>query len=320
MNEPTNHWKLGLFVVMGGMLMVTALVYLGTRSLNKASVEYISFFDEAVTGLEAGSPVRFRGVDVGKVARIELAPDRRHVAVRYALVVSVLSALRLAAERGDATRLTVPRDLRAQLGSTGVTGVKYVLLDFFDPEDHPPPPLPFRVPRRYIPATPSMLKDLEEAVVRAVDELPKVARDSQEVLARLNAVLGSLAQLHVPERAVSTLTQIDGTFALLRAKLNQVDARQLSGDAHATLAALAGTLARMQSAIDRVDGERGLLASMQRASDSLGDVASGSRGYGPELVDALRELRDAADSFRELVDAVSLDPDMLLKGRAKEAR
>ncbi|MDP9000963.1 MAG: hypothetical protein M3O46_12715, partial [Myxococcota bacterium] len=67
----------------------------------------------------------------------------------------------------------------------------------------------------------------------------------------------------------------------------------------------------------RIDGEQGLLASAQRATDSLGDLAGGAKGLGSELEDTLRDIRETVDSIQRLADALDTDSDMLLKGRAK---
>jgi len=48
MSAPKGHWKLGLFVVTGFVLGLTALVFLGARSMQRDVVTYISFFDESV--------------------------------------------------------------------------------------------------------------------------------------------------------------------------------------------------------------------------------------------------------------------------------
>ncbi|HET6339943.1 MAG TPA: MlaD family protein, partial [Polyangiales bacterium] len=85
MSTPTNHWKLGMFVVVAMLIAVGGVVYFGTRRLPKETVTYASYFDEAVTGLETGSPVKFRGVNVGNVTSIAVAPDRRHVQVNFDL-------------------------------------------------------------------------------------------------------------------------------------------------------------------------------------------------------------------------------------------
>ena len=95
MSAPSNHWKLGLFVVVGVGLFLALLVALGASSLKKESVEYATYFDESVQGLDVGSPVKFRGVTIGNVSEIDVAPDRRHVEVLCAITVSQLVSLKL---------------------------------------------------------------------------------------------------------------------------------------------------------------------------------------------------------------------------------
>lgn len=317
MSAPTNHWKLGLFVVVGGMLTLTAAVFFGTRSLRKESVVYTSYFDEAVTGLEVGSPVKFRGVTIGNVSAIDVAPDRRHVEIEYELGVSVLGGLGLAADKGQRTTLPIPPDLRAQLGSTGVTGVKYILIDFFDSRTNPAPVLPFPVPRNNIAATSSTLKSLEDSVVKAVDEFPKLAADLGKVLDHVNKILSEVDEQKLPAKATSMLANVDQTLELLQTKLSALKTKELSSEAQAAIAHLNQVMVTVENVMLRIDGEHGVLSSMQRASDGVGDVAANARGFGPELGDTMRDLREAADSIRQLAETLELDSDMLLKGRAE---
>jgi len=317
MSAPTNHWKLGLFVVVGTVLTFTAALFFGTRGLRKETVSYISYFDESVTGLEVGSPVKFRGVTIGNVSAVDVAPDRRHVAISYELGVSVLGRLGLAAGgHGKHTKISVPPDLRAQLGSMGVTGVKYILIDFFDVRSNPVPSLSFPVAANYIPAASSMMKNIEDSVVRAVDEFPKLASDMTKVLDRLNHILAEVDDHKLPDKAVALLARVDRTVELLQTKVSQVKTKELSDEAQAAMVNLNLTMSKMQTIMARIDGDKGVLKSVQRASDSVGDVAGTARGFGPELGETMRDLREAADAVRQLADVLELDSDMLLKGRA----
>jgi phospholipid/cholesterol/gamma-HCH transport system substrate-binding protein len=159
MAAPTNHWKLGLFVVSGVVMLLTAVAALGARSLHTEVARYKTYFDESVQGLEVGSPIKFRGVMIGTVGKIDIAPDHRMVEVESDLVVKELHRLGLDSEADPVThlprkRLAMQEDLRAQLASSGLTGVKYLLLDFFPVADNPAPKLTFPIPENYIPATP----------------------------------------------------------------------------------------------------------------------------------------------------------------------
>jgi len=293
MSAPTNHWKLGAFVVLSVLVGLGAAVALTARALQAVTVTYSSFFDEAVTGLEIGSPISYRGVRVGNVSAIEVAPDRRHVEVSYTLEVKVLRRLGIAGvATGKKTRMAVPPDLRVQIASTGLTGTKYLQIDFFG--GTPPPELPFPVPENYIPATPSTMKNLEDAVVRAVDQVPELVHELAGVVDRVNVLLDDVKRREVPAKAVATLGRTDEL-----------------------LASMQGTMTRMNRVVDRLDGDQGLLDSLRRTSESWGDVG------GPRLGDSIhetgRDLREAAVALRQLVDALQRDPDMLVKGKSKVA-
>jgi phospholipid/cholesterol/gamma-HCH transport system substrate-binding protein len=102
MAASTNHWKLGLFVVVGFALTLCTIAVLGARSMRKEVVRYVSYFDESVQGLEVGSPIKFRGVTIGTVGKIEIAPDHRHVEVTNDLGVGELNRLGLDVAKGRA--------------------------------------------------------------------------------------------------------------------------------------------------------------------------------------------------------------------------
>ncbi len=312
MSAPTNHWKLGAFVVAAVFAGLTAVALLTARSMQVDTISYTSYFDEAVTGLEIGSPIRFRGVTIGNVTAIDVAPDRRHVEITYSLGVEVLKRLGLAVTgRGKEVTLQVPPGLRVQLASTGVTGTKFLQIDFFDTAVLPAPPLPFPVAARHIPAIPSTLKNLEEAVVRAVDQLPDLVKDVGAVVGRVNQLLDEVGRHQLPAKAALALDDTQRLVAGLRTKLDQLPVDQLSRDASATMV-------RIDQVLARLDGADGLLASAQRTSDSLGEL--GSPRSRADMATTARDLREAAVAVRQLVESLQRDPEMLLKGKASVSR
>jgi paraquat-inducible protein B len=292
MSAPTNHWKLGAFVLVSVLVGLSAAVVLTARAFRTVTVTYSTFFDEAVTGLEIGSPVSYRGVKVGNVSAIEVAPDRRHVEVSYTLGVKVLRRLGLAGKAtGKETKITVPPDLRVQIASTGLTGTKYLQIDFFS-EAPALPELPFPVPENYIAAIPSTMKNLEDAVVRAIDQLPELVHELAGVVAGVNVLLDDVNRGGLPAKAAATLKRADQLFASTQE-----------------------TMTRVSRMVERLDADRGLLDSVQRTADSLGDL-DGQR-LGASIHETGRDLRETAVALRQLVDALQRDPDMLVKGKSK---
>jgi paraquat-inducible protein B len=316
MATPSNHWKLGLFVVTGVIVGMLCIVLLGARGLHKETVAYQSFMDESVQGLETGSPVKFRGVTIGNVSDIGVAPDLRHVRLTSELAVKDLVLMGLATGEGKSVRVHIPPDLRVQLASAGLTGVKFLQLDFFNPKNNPAPTLPFATPPNYIPAAVSTMKNLEDAVVQAVDRFPEMADASLQVLAKLDALLNQVGEQKLPERAAATLGQANDTLLGVKKTFADVNAAQISQRTQQALTQLDGTISHMNSILARVEGDKGVIQSAERASDAVGDVATNARGFSDELGTTLRDVQLAAESLQKLTDALERDSDMLLKGRA----
>ena len=305
----TNHWKLGLFVIVGVGLALAALVVLGARSWNDKTVSYLSFFDESVQGLDVGSPVKFRGVTIGRVAAIDVAPDHRHVQVASELLLDQLGRLDLRIGHGG-TALGAQPGLRMQLAQAGITGVKFLSLDYFAEKASPAPSLPFKTPPNTIPATPSTLKNLEDSVVSTANQFPEIAGALLGTVTKLNELMAQVEREQLPSHATATLAQADAVLGDLRVELKALNAGALSQHAERSMAAVDKTLANTDHLLARLEGDKGLLH----------EVARGAQTVGPELERTLREVRDAARAVRHFLDALERDPDMLLKGRAEARR
>jgi paraquat-inducible protein B len=323
MAAPQNHWKLGLFVVAGLALALATVAVLGAASMRRDVGLYVSYFDESVQGLEVGSPIKFRGVTIGAVGKIGVALDRRHVEVESELGVAELSRLGLdiAKKPGlfDAPRkLEMAADLRLQLASSGLTGVKFLQLDFFDVVAFPAPELPFLVPPNYIPTAPSMMKNLEDSLTRMMNRLPEITDQTAAILGELHVVVRDVRDQEFPERLAVALDTLDAVLATAQEKVEAVDTAGLSRNAQRTLAGVTGAANRLAGLLARVDRDDGLLTSVQRASEAVGDALRDSDGLGGQLVDTLVSVQASARSLRKFTEALEQDPDMLLKGRSAE--
>lgn len=324
MTQPTNHWKLGLFVVVSFLLGLGALMYIGAKAFGSDAITYKSYFDESVTGLDIGAIVRFRGVTLGTVSKIEIAPDKRHVEVSYGIKSDLMANVGIAASNGDGGYSKIPPDLRAQISAQGLTGQKYILLDFFDPKANPVVKLPFTIPANYIPSASSPLKNIEDSVARAVERVPELTEQIGQLLATTNRLVESVHQRQFPERINETFDNLNATLAntnelidALHTKVNQVPVAELSADARTAIQNVNVTMTKLQGVLDRVDGDEGLVASVQRATDSVGEAAGSAQLIGDDLSGTLREVREAAGALRQVLDALERDSDMLLKGRAE---
>jgi ABC-type transporter Mla subunit MlaD len=304
MSAMTRNFKIGLFVIAGAVALVVAAIVLGLHLVAPATTRYHTFFDESVQGLSVGSQVKYRGVHVGSVGQIGIAPDRRHVDVVLSLGERESAELDL--------RRSAPR-LRAQLVVTGLTGLKYVELDFADPRKYPPPQLPFRVPENYIPSRPSLFSDLAGDVEMLSRRLPEMADQVDATMAKLDRLLDEAHDEQLIARLGATADRIGEAANGVQRVTERIDRVRLADQAAAVLGQARGVLRR-------VDGDRGLIASAQRATDSIGDLGRTTVSAADELGRTIRELGDAARAVRELAEDLEREPDILVKGRARSNR
>jgi phospholipid/cholesterol/gamma-HCH transport system substrate-binding protein len=308
MSVASTHFKLGLFTVLAIAAVVVAAFGLGWHGLKPDRIRYHTYFDESVQGLELGSPVKYRGVLIGNVEAVEIAPDRKHVDVTLALNIDQARTLGLAA---------VTPDVRAQLGTQGITGVKFVDIDFFDPKLNPPPALPFRPAQNYIPARPSLFKGLEDNLESVSQRLPDLVDAAVATLQRMEAILVDFHGQRIPTRVADAVENIDGAVGDLRGLMRHFNQAQIPDKAARAIDGLSVAVDKVNGVLDGIGGDGGLVASTQRAADSIGEFGRATSGSAAELERTLRDLDEAARAIRVLAEAVDRDPDMLVKGRAK---
>lgn len=284
----TNHWKLGLFVVVGVVAMIAALFWLGARRFQRTSFPAVSYFDESVQGLDLGSPVKFRGVTVGTVADITIAPDHRHVQVTSDIYVDAMQRLGLGERAPHEGEEFINPLLRMQLVSAGITGVRFLQTDFFHPQRYPEPMLPFEPPWNYVPSAPSTLKSVGDTAIDILNRMPDLEARISETLLTMNTTLGSINGF------VSGLRDENGSFDRL-------------------LVQLRGTTMGLGTTVEEAK-LADTTTAIRTAAGNVTDAANGFNDMREDLQASLSTLRETLDAFRGVADSLERDPSILLRG------
>ncbi|MFH1530002.1 MAG: MlaD family protein [Pseudomonadota bacterium] len=307
MAAPRNHWKLGLFIVIGLAMAMASVVLLGVRSMQQEVVIYVSYFDESVEGLEVGSPIKFRGVTIGTVGKIQVAPDHRRVEVESELGVEELARLGLdiatPLRPGAPRRLKMAADLRLQLASSGLTGVKFLQLDFFDVTSNPPPVLPFEVPKNYIPTTPSLLKNLSNSVNLMMNKLPEITEQAASILVEIESIIADVNEQQIPEQISATIDTAKTLLVTAQQKIEQLDAEGLSEITMRMLDTADSLLVTAQEKLGQLDIE-GLSLNANRTLDTVHGFLTTARAKLKQ-VDAAGLSRSAKQALADVSAAVS---------------
>lgn len=348
----TNPWKIGLFVALGVGALVVGLFWAGVQRLRRPSFPRVTYFDESVQGLDIGAPVKMRGVTIGTVSDITIAQDQRLVRVSAEFYVDLWVRLGLGteAELRSASR-ALPDDLRVQLSSTGITGEKFLLVDFFT-NPGPPPALTFSPPYNYVPSTPSTLKSLESGVIQLTELLPQIlerldglAATADEKLGAIDTAGLSAESMQVLDVAKSFLGRADRTLDEMNVKGLEADVRTLvdrltraaegaerflarleapdgtlkriAGDFEALAARADATLITIETSVSGADLPAAV-TSLRETSDAYRAVASEAAGLSVEARETLIRLRQTLSSVQALARLLEQQPGALLRGHATE--
>lgn len=113
MASTKTKFAVGLFVAGGISIALLAIIWLGATRYFEKGQYYVAYFNESVQGLDKDSPVKYRGVTIGRTVTIGVAPDSKLIEV----VLKIESGQKLGG------------DIVAQLKPVGITGSMFIELD-----------------------------------------------------------------------------------------------------------------------------------------------------------------------------------------------
>ena len=71
MSTRANYFKIGVFVLAGFALLAVALIFLGAGNVFRPRIYLETYVDGTVQGIDLGSPVKFRGVQIGRISKVD---------------------------------------------------------------------------------------------------------------------------------------------------------------------------------------------------------------------------------------------------------
>jgi phospholipid/cholesterol/gamma-HCH transport system substrate-binding protein len=297
-----NYLAVGGFVLLVVVMGVLFVYWYSASSDHRFYVRYEIYFDGSVSGLTEGGPVRYLGVDVGRVLRIRIDP-------RAANRVQVVAEI-------DATTPVSERTL-AQLSLQGVTGLLYIDLEQQRADDGG---------RRILAAVPSeryqVIRSSHSDFDLFLSSLPNLTARLNELVDRSTRLLSD-NNIAGFERVLANLdraaSQLPRTAANADALVDEL--RGTVNDAHRVITQL-GDASRTASVdfVAAVQKLRATSENLERASGNLDafvaenrDQISGFvRGGLPQLELLLRDSRAAAQEIRDLSRSLRDNPSQLI--------
>jgi phospholipid/cholesterol/gamma-HCH transport system substrate-binding protein len=299
MERDANYVAVGAFVVLVVALGIAFVLWYSDARDQREFQSYEIYFGGSVSGLNEGSPVRYLGVDVGRVRRLSL--DREKPG-RVKVLVEV------------ETTAPISGTTRASLRLQGITGLLYVEL-----RQEPGVIGSIALPQgEEFPVIESVTSDFDALIA----SLP-------ELVSRITSLTDRVSLLF-SEQNIAAVTE---TFENLR--VSTKDLPQMGRSVAELITELHGTVAEMTSlavslratadearpeirkTIERFADVANTLAETAKrldgfVNDSQGNINRFTEQGLFEVEQLLREGRSAAREFRELSRSLKENPSQLL--------
>ncbi|MDQ1333893.1 MAG: MlaD protein [Thermodesulfobacteriota bacterium] len=329
MASQKTKFTVGLFVASGISIALMAIIWLGmSRYLEKGHF-FAAYFNESVQGLSQDAPVKYRGVPIGRVEKIRVAPDSNLIEV----IMSI--------ETGQ----TLDRSYVAQLKDVGITGSMFVELDRKKP-DEPDRSPHVTFPSEYpiVASKPSELSqllgefnsvlnhikalDLEgisEKIKQTLDNMNVMMADTdvKGISAKLKSTLDGADHLLDRKRWDRILTSIDQAAQSInqlihQAKntMKQVDKTLLGAE---RLVAenekeIEQTLEGLVKAVDHVN------AFLEKGTDFISRTDESAIQLKRRLSVSTQNLERATDNLNQFLELIADQPSQLVFGEPPAAR
>lgn len=321
----------GAFVIGALALGVISLLSFGGITLFSKPQRFIVYFDESIHGLDLGSPVKLRGVRVGRVVDLNVRYDQTTNHSEVAVVCEfsrdkVLDAKGAVVNVADRAELQtmVDHGLRAHLGVLGLaTGLLYVELEFQDPKEYPPIKRSIESKYMEIPAVKSAISEFQASASEILANIKKIdfAGLSRELTGLLTDARKRLDGVDLKGVA----DQWKRTGEKVESLVSNPELKSTVANLNSAITDLRGVLAKIDSQVGPAGKEltetlaaaRTAVNSLNAAAAATGKFVSTHSGLGDEVVNTLAQLNEAAAAITRLADFLERNPNALLTGKKR---
>jgi paraquat-inducible protein B len=287
MLRKTDYFKLGSYIIVGTCLLLGVVIVLGAGRYFKTTFTIETYFDESVNGLEIGSPVKLRGVRIGRVADIDFVAniykkakekERRYVYVVCDIDPEMFGDMNKQEFKEDTAR-EVKQGLRVRPTTLGLTGQLFLNLVFDKSDSGKPLQIEWSPADAYIPSVPSTLSRIEAAVTTISNTLSGLDKeDISSIIKDIKSIVATIDDFMKTDGGKKTASHLLGVLdqtKKLLARTNELMANP----------ALDGLMTDAASAVSGID------TIVNESSE--------------DLIAAVHEARQAITSFKKASDVVA---------------
>lgn len=315
-----NKFKIGVFVVSGIVVMLGAILLFGGSDIFKDELRLVTIYDESVQGLEKGSQVKFRGVPIGKVTDIAILQSDSKIQIKMqidpaAFIVSGSDSAEItlnpnieqSRELKSFISQQIKKGLQARMEYAGITGFKYIELNYFNAPANKllPAPSGLSYDEIYIPAAPSMLSDAIQNISKSLENISKI---------RFDRISASLENTAVKINEFINDDSIQGTVANLKNITQKLDKAITDERLNLILDDIQKISKDLQQITARINKESVVI----KAANAISNAGDAVLDSSESLENTLLKLDSTLDKLTVIINLLNDNPSALIRGR--EAR
>jgi phospholipid/cholesterol/gamma-HCH transport system substrate-binding protein len=298
MSAKSSKFLIGLFVISGTLICAAIIIWVGAARIFMKGSLYSVYFDESVQGLQVDSAIKYRGVEIGKVQSIGVAPDNRLIEVIMKIDIE-----------SDLQKLTI-----ATLKTTGITGIVFIELDQLRTDDlSSSPKITFKssypvIPSRrseisrFLADTGVIMKNVKDIDLKGISDQMKNTSKAIE-----NFVEG--------KRVNNIMTNLESTSANLDHAISKINKTVSEGKLDRVVNETMGVLLDAHQLIGQAKNEIDALKLREKADRTdilLKDIDKKAQVITNELQDTSEHLRVTSENLQKLSDNLKRNPSELI--------
>lgn len=293
MLKKKTYFTVGLFVLIGIACGVTVIIWLSASQYLQKGKTYATYFDESVQGLQIDSSVKYRGVDIGIVDKIRVAPDYR--------LIEIIMKIDYA---GDVNNTI------AKLKMAGITGIVYVELDHRKAGDiDDSPKITFTPEYPVIPSNPSDIKQIFSGINSVIDQINQV--DFKGISDQLKMAAKNINTFVGGDETKRIIKNLDAMAAHLESSADKIDRIVSDGRVDEILDDAKESIKEAKAVIKKAKEEvnaLNLAETSDKANRAIDNVSRKTRLIAEDIRIIGENLRRASESLEEALDRLKTDP------------
>ncbi|HSE83386.1 MAG TPA: MlaD family protein [Thermodesulfobacteriota bacterium] len=317
MSRKANYYKIGIFVIIGFIIVVAGIIVFGAGKFFREKTTIETYFNQSVQGLEVGAPLKFQGVQIGNVSEIAFVFNYYKTEYNYVLVRSEIYPDKVGIrkirgkilsyeERKSLLKGLIEKGMRLELASQGITGLAFLNMVYKNPERIRPLPIDWKPEYFYVPSAPGTITLVTETIENLTQTLQTI--DIKAITDKVDQLLKTTNQAVEDAQIAAVSQDIQKLLVSLESNSKSLHSILEGKEIRQSLKDLARTMENVNAASEE------LPRTISELSKSINEINRFTSAQRLHLDTIFENIQTSSENLRELTDTAKRYPSWVLFG------